>query len=229
MKACSFILVLLLACSWFSLAWAQPLAEAVIHPWKVEFELGTGSYNPIDKESGEVWESGTASNLGLTYIRSISPKFELRTGLSEQFTYGYEKIFHAYPYMMDLQVRMRTQSTRLLAGLDYKFRQNQAGTASFYVGGSFYSDLIHNATAKIRKNYISGAVTDDFDIKDSFSGLLPGFQLQLGMQTNIGKAEIRYWQDLNTFTLPNVPRGNQQRSSIGINLSVYLRKGAPEQ
>lgn len=228
MKSIYFILTFLLGCSWLSLAWAQPQDEPWIsHPWKIDIELSGEAHRPVDVRTGKNWDSGLSAGLGLNYYRALSARVDLRAGLSEQLTGAHLRLEHPYPYMMNMDVHMYTQATRLVAGVDYKYHQIPKNSILF-VGGGLYGDILHHARAHTSRNYISGSENDEFDMKEHFPALIPGFQIQAGLQGRIAKAELRYWEDIKTFTLPTVPIGRQKRSGFGISISIYLRKGAAE-
>ncbi|MDZ4183239.1 MAG: hypothetical protein U1B83_10240 [Candidatus Cloacimonadaceae bacterium] len=199
----------------------------IAHPWKIDIEHSAESHRPVEVRTGTNWGYGLAAGLGLNYYRALSNKVDLRAGLSEQLTWAFLKLEHPYPYMMNMDVNMYTRATRLLAGVDYKYRRIPQNSILF-VGGGLYSDILHHAQAQTKRNYISGFQLEEFDMKEHFPALIPGFQIQAGLQGRIAKAELRYWEDIKTFALPTVPVGRQKRSGFGISISIYLRKGAAE-
>lgn len=223
MKVIRFMLFILLGCSWSSVVWAQPVEDSLVaRPWKLDFDFSSGLCTGVDVQTKDAWKSGFNSAVGLNYYRTLTPELMLRIGISEQFAFTTQRLEHPEPYAMSMNSYLYTQSTRLNACFDYGLpRLRQQIDSNFFVGGGLYGDLLHVARLDTKRYYISGSVADTLHIKDSFPAIVPGYQLQAGIRGRLLKLELRYWEDLKTFTMPTVPVGKQKRTGVVLSLSWF--------
>jgi len=189
---------------------------------RIDLELNPGVGIGVDASTLKSWMSGAATGIGANYTYTLSPRFQIRGGISEQFYTTSRKVEHPYPYVMDMNVRLRTVSTRLTAGGDWLLKPSPDGKL-VYLGAALYADAIHSAKAYTKLFYISQETRDTLNVKDSYALPLPGIQLDLSLQGSVGRIGLRYWQDILSFTVPGVPMGRQRRSFVGIYgaLNIY--------
>lgn len=222
MKAFVIILLSILFCAGLGDLRAQGMTDSEFEQTgRLEAELAVGVGMGIDARSNDHWRSEPAVGLGLNYGYSVLPDISLRAGLSEQFFSSQRRIEHPYPYVMDMQTIVETFAARFFAGGDWIFLHPPTGHSAF-LGLGLYTDLIHQANAYNSLYYISETERTRVDMRDSFSDPVPGLQLSLGLVGTNGKIEFRYWEDVRSFRIPDVPIGKQRRSGFALCGTIFL-------
>lgn len=218
---------ILLGCCCIGTSWARVEApDTSVRDWGIDVELPLGLSYAEEVGSGEPWKGSLGTGLGLNFSYAVAPDFWLRTGISQQVGYTNRRVVHPYPYVMDMDVLLSTQSTRLSARIDYSLEKSLRNAPLIYVGAGVFADIVHWGKAKKKLYYVGDFETDEVNVEDSFSDPVPGFQVFIGTRGRIIRLELIHWQDVKTFDIPTVPIGNQRRTFFGMNVAVYLYRHA---
>lgn len=188
---------------------------------RLDIEINLGLGMGIDALSGDRWRSEPATSIGLNYNYSPSPRFQIRGGISEQVFSSTRVVEHPYSYVMEMDFNLVTVSTRFLVGGDWVYHLSGTGNSS-YLGAAFYTDIVHFAEAHNKLFYLFQEERETLNLKDSFSDPVPGIQVSLGLVGHAGRIELRYWEDVRTFTVPGLPMDKQRRSFFGMAGALYF-------
>ncbi len=207
----------------FGKLWAQhePATGYKTHRM-VGLEASPGLGTSINTNNGTRWQPQLGIGLGANYYHSVSSRVWLHSGISEQLCSAYRTVEHPYPYVMIMSLNSVCYSARLRAGADYVFRQIPNLNQSLYIGADLYADVVQGAKVHKRIHYVDESEAEIINFKDSFAPVVPGVQLSLGSQFQNIRVELRYWEDIATYSIPTVPIGRQRRAFYGLNCSILL-------
>lgn len=160
---------------------------------------------------------------GITASFSPSEKFELCSGIEEQRMGSTGKFIHPFPYVLNMEAKIHTRAIRIPVSLNWKvFTQNDLDT--IYLGFGAYVDRVYFAEVNRTQTYVSGNVADKYNFRDALPALMPGLQVQVGSRHEYVTMELRYWIDIEDFTVPGINAGKLRRSNLGLGFRVDLLK-----
>jgi len=189
---------------------------------EIELDLSLGAGVGINTQSENHWGGGVSSGIGVVYNYLLAPRVRVRGGVSGQLFSSTPKVDHPYPYIMDMDMNLLTFSSRLSVGGDWSFLPQMDNGNFIYVGASVYIDAVHHARAHNTLHYVNKDEDEFVTLTKDFHDPIPGFQTSLGTCGPLGHFEIRYWEDVRSFSISRYDISKQRRSFVGVSGSIKI-------